>query len=570
MAVTTVEAPAAPPEAPVVTAAEPAGATPADRAAVIRARLRRTLGVDHPEPAWWAWAVALTIGALAGVLRFWRLGNPAQLVFDETYYVKQGYSYLLSDGVEWRWDNEASTTTVAGSVTTSPGADELFTNGTLDVFTREADFVVHPPLGKWMIAAGMDFWGAEDPVGWRLAAAVCGTLMVVITVLVARRLFDSTLLGGVAGLLLAVDGHHLVHSRTSLLDIFLAFWALVAFAFLVGDRFWFRGRLARRTARQLADREAAGEPGPLRWGPPILFRPWLLAAGIALGAACAVKWSGVWFVVAFGLLVVAWDIGARRGTGVRQWFSGSVLRDGVVAFVHLVPVAVATYIASWFGWFRSDDGYDRFWARDNPDALLSRLLPDALAGLAHYHRSAYEFHVNLSSEHAYMANPWSWIVMGRPTSFFYESPGQGELGCAVETCSRAITSLGNPVVWWGGALAVVVTLLAWVLRRDWRAGAVLVPLAAGYLPWFLYQDRTVYTFYAVAFVPYLVLALTYVLGLMIGPPGADPRRRSWGAAAAGVVVILAVGALLFFWPVWTAEVIPREQWQLRMWWPSWI
>ncbi|MGF1662907.1 MAG: dolichyl-phosphate-mannose--protein mannosyltransferase [Kineosporiaceae bacterium] len=568
MAVTTLDAPASggvdPPGSPPGRAPRPR--RPLDpRVAEVRARLRRTLGVDHPEPAWWGWAVALALGALAGVLRFWRLGNPAQLVFDETYYVKQAYSFLLSGGVEWRWDNEPSTSTLDGSVTTSPGADQLFTSGTLDVFTRQADFVVHPPLGKWMIAAGMEAYGADDPVGWRLAAAVCGTLMVVVVTLVARRLFASTLLGAVAGLLLAVDGHHLVHSRTSLLDIFLAFWVLVAFAFLVADRFWFRARLADRTARL-----AAGRDGPLTWGPPVLFRPWLLAAGVALGAACATKWSGAWVLAGYGLLVVAWDIGARRGTGVRRWFSGSALRDGVVAFVHLVPVAVVTYVATWFGWFRSEDGYDRFWARDNPDALSVRLLPDPLASLLQYHSSMLDFHVGLDSEHSYMANPWSWLIMGRPTSFFYESPGAGEMGCPVEACSRAITSVGNPVVWWGGTIAVVVALLAWVVRRDWRAGAVLAPLAAGYLPWFAYQDRTVYTFYAVAFVPFVVLALTYVLGLLVGRPDADPRRRSWGAAAAGVVVILAVGCLWFFWPVWTAEVIPREQWQLRMWWPSWI
>ena len=41
----------------------------------------------------------------------------------------------------------------------------------------------------------------------------------------------------------------------------------------------------------------------------------------------------------------------------------------------------------------------------------------------------------------------------------------------------------------------------WALRRDWRAGAILAGLAAGYLPWFDYQNRTIYTFYAVAFVP---------------------------------------------------------------------
>ena len=111
----------------------------------------------------------------------------------------------------------------------------------------------------------------------------------------------------------------------------------------------------------------------------------------------------------------------------------------------------------------------------------------------------------------------------------------------------------------------------WALRRDWRAGAILAGIAAGYLPWFNYQSRTIYTFYAVAFVPYVVLAVTYVLGL-VHRAGA-PRRS--GAAAGGspwpaAYVVLSVGLFAFFYPLYTAQVIPYPQWQLRMWFPSWI
>jgi dolichyl-phosphate-mannose-protein mannosyltransferase len=178
--------------------------------------------------------------------------------------------------------------------------------------------------------------------------------------------------------------------------------------------------------------------------------------------------------------------------------------------------------------------------------------------------------VTLEVEHASQAHPWSWLVMGRPTSFYYRGLEQGEGGCAVEACSRAITSLGNPVVWWGGTGALAVVAFCWLLRRDWRAGAVLAGIAGGYLPWFLFTERTIYTFYAVAFVPYVVLALTYVLGLALGPPGADPTRRAVGAVLAGAVLIAAVACAAYFWPVNTAQVIPYEEWRARMWLASWI
>jgi dolichyl-phosphate-mannose--protein O-mannosyl transferase len=117
---------------------------------------------------------------------------------------------------------------------------------------------------------------------------------------------------------------------------------------------------------------------------------------------------------------------------------------------------------------------------------------------------------------------------------------------------------------------VFVLLFMWLLRRDWRAGAVLAGLAGGYLPWFNYQARTIYTFYAVAFVPWVVLAVTYVLGLVIGPEQAPVRRRRVGLLAAGAFVTVSVALFAFFYPIYTAQVIPYPQWSWRMWLPSWI
>src|SRR5699024_10358993 len=90
----------------------------------------------------------------------------------------------------------------------------------------------------------MAVFGADTGTGWRFSAAVAGTLSVLLTTLIAQRLFRSVFLGGIAGLLLAVEGHHLVMSRTGLLDIFLSFFVLAAFGALLLDRVDGRRRLA--------------------------------------------------------------------------------------------------------------------------------------------------------------------------------------------------------------------------------------------------------------------------------------------------------------------------------------
>jgi len=506
-----------------------------------------------------SWLPLLVVVALGGFLRFFQLGRPHQLVFDETYYVKQGYSLLLH-GVELRND----------SALEKP--DDLFTAGTPDVFGASGDFVVHPPVGKWMIAFGEWLFGIDSSFGWRFSAAVVGTLSILLIGRIARRMFRSTLLGVTAAVLLAVEGQHFVESRTSLLDIFLMWWVLVAFALLLLDRDHARERLAA----------AVGEEGVQGFGPKIGFRGWRLAAGVSLGLACGVKWSGIYVIAVFGLMTVLWDASTRRAIGVRPWFAAAVWRDGLVAFVVLVPVAVVTYVATWTGWFRSDVGYDRQWGVQHPSNGIGGLVPDALRSLWHYHQQAYTFHVGLNTPHPYQANPWSWLVQGRPTSFFYESKTNGVEGCSVENCSKAITSLGNPVIWWAGLLALAVLLFCWIFKRDWRAGAILAGYAGAYLPWFQYQHRTIFTFYAVVFVPFVVLAVVYLLGLVLGPdPGRAVlehgvkvedalRRRRTGAVVAGAVVVLSVAAFAFFWPVYTGQVIPYASWSRRMWLPSWI
>jgi hypothetical protein len=111
---------------------------------------------------------------------------------------------------------------------------------------------VHPDGGKWLIAAGEQIFGMT-PFGWRVSAAIAGALTVLILCRLVRRMTGSTLLGCVAGLLLATDGLHLVVSRLALLDIFVGLWVVCAVACLVADRDWARAGSPRRPPRTYAD-----------------------------------------------------------------------------------------------------------------------------------------------------------------------------------------------------------------------------------------------------------------------------------------------------------------------------
>jgi dolichyl-phosphate-mannose-protein mannosyltransferase len=536
-----------------------AATPPADGGGVSAVVRRRFATVDaRMDP--FSWLATAVVVAIAAILRFAGLSSPKGKIFDETYYAKDAYG-LISRGVEWNYkDNGPS-------------------------------YVVHPPLGKWLIGVGEWAFGYQDAeskvsvgghlfttapeFGWRFSAAVIGTLSVLLLVRIGRRLFRSTVLGCAAGLLLALDGFHLVLSRVALLDIFLLFFVLAAFGALVLDR----DARRRRWARALDDGLDPTLPG--REGRPSTgwrtWPWWRLAAGVLIGCACAVKWSGLYFVPVFALFVVLWEVGLRRSAGVRRPWRDTLL-DEVPWLVLAGVLMVGTYLATWSGWLISHDGYSRMASSTAyPSASLSDTpVIGPLVNLYEYHRMAYGFHAQLDDPHKYQSWPWQWLLLGRPVAFYWSGDG----ACGAPTCASEILLLGTPLLWWSFLPALVALVWLGLARRDWRAGAILLTVAAGLLPWFWFalDGRTMFSFYTAPVLPFLVLAVVYVLGALIAPPGGDVgetaaltpgdagyERRLVGSIGAGAYVLLVTLCFAYFYPIFVGRLIPYSDWLARMW-----
>src|SRR5580693_5449235 len=208
--------------------AEVAATARSPRLSALAARLSPPM----PGSAAWGWIGPLLVTAFGGFLRFNRLSVPPSIVFDETYYVPDALG-ILKYGSEHNYISHRNA---------------LLARGNTHIFTSGGEFVAHPPFGKVLIAAGEWIFGLT-PFGWRFAVAVVGSLSILMLARIARRMTRSTLLGCVAGLLLALDGLEFVMSRTALLDIFVMFWVLAAFGCLLIDRDRTRATLAGAAAR---------------------------------------------------------------------------------------------------------------------------------------------------------------------------------------------------------------------------------------------------------------------------------------------------------------------------------
>ncbi|MDH6696011.1 dolichyl-phosphate-mannose--protein mannosyltransferase [Streptomyces griseoviridis] len=520
-------------------------------------RLWAALGVAPREAGRLAratgWAGPLLVALLAGAVRFWRLGSPRAVVFDETYYAKDAWS-MLRLGYEGSWtDRKVADPEILAQPQVIPLSDA-------------GSFVAHPPMGKWVIALGEGLFGF-DPFGWRFMTALLGTVSVLMLCRIGRRLLRSTFLGCLAGTLMALDGLHFVMSRTALLDLVVMFFTLAAFGCLLVDRDRARARLAAALPVGADGRAGPDARAAERAGTGV--RPWRPAAGVLLGLAAASKWNGLYFLALFTVLALLWDVGSRRVAGARRPYRTALRKDAGWSVLSLVPVAALTYLLTWSGWFASGQGYYRHWADGRGGAWS--WIPAALRSLWHYQYAVYEFNVGLHTPHRYQSNPWSWLVQGRPVSFFYESSPAGQEGCrAAGGCSREILALGTPVLWWAACAALGYLLFRWALRRDWRAGAVLCAVAAGCLPWFLYQDRTVFSFYAVVFVPYLCLAVAMMAGALLGRAESSGRRRDLGVVGVGLLVLLVAWNFVYFFPLYTGTTIPTVEWRARMWLDTWV
>jgi len=492
-------------------------------------------------------------------IRFWGLGRFNTLVFDEVYYVKFANNYL----------------------------------------TQTPFFDGHPPLSKYLIAIGI-WLGQRFPFGqmptnelagsplspwsYRWFNALVGSFLPVLVAAIAHQISHRLSFTLIAGSFAALDGMLLVESRYGLNNVYLLLFGLLG-------QWFFLITLGRRHHQWL----------------------WLTLSGISFGAAIAIKWNGLWFLLGtYGLWGVAWvirwllppQLGSDRSM-IREGYNQKTTLQAAQKvkptpispfnrLTDLRPAAILIYLT-----ILPVTVYSLLWIPHlhlNPTPDFWKVQTD----IYNYHQRVGG---NDPKVHPYCSPWYTWPLMVRPVSYFYEtgvSP-QDEVPLTPKPSGGSVIfdvhSMGNPILWWSSTAAIgLLTLLTFhdlrrlistrwqkgvsalqeqgyrlAVERFWVPAYLLLNYGINWLPW-IRVSRCTFLYHHLGAAMFGTLAIAWLvdrwlqLEVTVLSPNYRPQLRSLGISISCLVIL----AFAFWLPVYLGLPLSPLGFRLRMWFPSWV
>lgn len=413
---------------------------------------------------------------------------------DEGYYINDALS-INKYGYEVGWIEKGSST--LGQLQTENIVSNLLSGGKFQSLSLDYN-AMHPPFGKQLIALGLYFFGSDSTLGWRISAIIAGTILVVLSMVLAYILFRSQTVALIAGTLVAIDPMAIAMSRVSLLDIFLSVFVMLGAVFV-----------------SLYVKEIASGKGNQK----ILF---LMLSSVSLGLASSIKWSGLYFFVAFIIFAFTVELSFIIKHNSRGYIKF------ILSYVLASVLYVVSYIATWFLWF------------SNYAFKQSNNLVDAFAIFISEHVKLFNFHTGLSALHNYNSRASEWVLMSRPT-FLYSQ--------ATNTDSMVFINTTPNLIFWGLGLLACVGFIVIIFNKLKSNFIYLVPVVAiiaGWFPWVLSSGRTIFQYYAVVFLPFVFIVLSFVIVFVFKKINAS-YRFGFMRMPLAIIIVLGVSFSAFMY-----------------------
>jgi len=369
--------------------------------------------------------------------------------------------------------------------------------------------ISHPPLGKEIIAASILTFGMT-PLGWRLFGAVFGVLLLAVMYVFLKNMFGRTIVATCGTLLLGFDFMRFVQTRIATIDTYAVFFILLAFFFMY------------RHITTDVDAKFSKSLLPLA------------LSGLFFGLSISVKWTG--FYAGAGLLIIyiirLVQLGKHyKATRKRNFdfyllytllysFLFFVIVPALIYYISYIPYGVARGMPVGSGMIFKSEYFEMFWSNQV---------------------TMFEYHSTLVAEHPFSSMWWQWISDTRPILYVngYNGDARATFG-----------AFGNPVVWWGGFLAMIVMGVRVFKYRDGKALFIIIGYLSQLLPW-VAVTRILFIYHYFPSTLFLILALSHIFNTIMERKKRNRRAVINGfATAAGLVFAL-------FYPVLSGLYLPN-------------
>jgi predicted membrane-bound dolichyl-phosphate-mannose-protein mannosyltransferase len=343
-------------------------------------------------------------------------------------------------------------------------------------------------------------------LAWRLPGVVLGAVLAFFLVLLARRLFASPVVGGLAGAAALLDGSMFAQARIGMNDIYVTTFIVAAWYFIV----------------------AAHEPR--RWSAVDI-----VLAGVLLGLGVASKWAAVYalagvFVLSVGMTAFAYERG-RPGTGGPLDILAGRGRNALRLFLSFAVIPMLIYLGSYYPWF------------GGPTAPYGWNLWELTQQMFWYHSS-------LTAPHCAGSPWWSWPLNLKPVYWYFSQTSAGT--------NAYIYDAGNIVLYWAALPAAALTIALAIRTRSWSLGVLSLAMLTQYLAW-IPITRVLFFYHFFTVLPFYLLCLAAILAVLW-----ERRRR-----AVLVFLGVAAAAFVIFYPYVSGVPIPGELGSIYEILPTW-
>ena len=378
--------------------------------------------------------------------------------------------------------------------------------------------ISHPPLGKLIMGVGIRLFGMT-PFGWRFMGTLFGVGMLPLLYLFLKNLFGRTSIATCGTILLAADFMHLTQTRLATIDTYAFFFILLMYYFLYRYLILPAGTPFRACALPL------------------------FLSGLFWGIGAASKWTVIYgctglvvlYFIGFWQKLRDWPEEQRRG---RVAWAFQILGWSVLVFA-LIPAVI--YTLSYLPY-----------AAASGDLSLGNLVKEMWEN----QKYMLSYHSGVTDSHPYSSRWYQWLLDIRPILYYMDN--------SVSGVTTRFAAFVNPVVCWGGLLAVLSAAVLAVTRRCAKALFILIGYLAQLVPWF-FIGRITFAYHYFPSVLFLILALCYVFHTLARKEELIRWRGPMYAVTAGAVALYAR-----FYPVLVG--IPYPTWYgsgVLQWFPSW-